>query len=54
MGENYGFCRVVPAKYSLHKCCWQNIDSMRLIWNSEVQRRNKSNYGDSGFARMTN
>ena len=31
MGENYGFCRVVPVKYSLHGCCWQNIDSVRLI-----------------------
>jgi hypothetical protein len=31
MGENYGFCRVVPVKYSLHGSCWQNIDSVRLI-----------------------
>ena len=31
MGENYGFCGVVPAKYSLHGCCWHNIDSMWLI-----------------------
>jgi hypothetical protein len=32
-------------KYSFGAAC---------IRNSEVQRRNKSNYGDSGFARMTN
>jgi len=32
MGENYGFCGVVPAKYSLHGCCWQNIDSVRLAF----------------------
>jgi hypothetical protein len=54
MGENYGFCGVVPAKYSLHGCCWQNIDSVRLASVLlKVQRRNKGKYGDSGFARMT-
>jgi len=55
MGENYGFCGVVPAKYSLHGCCWQNIDSVRLAFGIlKCSGRNKSNYGDSGFARMTN
>jgi hypothetical protein len=32
MGENCEFCWVAPAKYSLHGCCWQNIDSVRLAF----------------------
>jgi hypothetical protein len=53
MGENSALARVAPAKYSFAVSCGQNIDSVRLILNSEVKRRNKSNYGDSGCARMT-
>jgi hypothetical protein len=50
MGENYGFCASgsgkifirgeLRIKYSFGTAC---------IWNSEVQRRNKSNYGDSAL-----
>jgi hypothetical protein len=40
MGEKEAFAGVAPAKDSFGTAC---------IRNSEVQRRNKSNYGDSAL-----